>query len=131
MSSAAEYDFSWVGNSHYVAIHDLVMTDGEMSIAGGKPISGGDIRDKITYLPPSAPITGWSKLPERRNTYTAMLFDPDLLSEETERQFSSTELAPLVYFEKQKPAAAASPAGKCDCERRLPERHLCRDAGLA
>jgi len=49
-----EFKFEWGGESHYLAHHDLVLHDGELEVEGEVPVAGGDIRDKMTYVPQGA-----------------------------------------------------------------------------
>lgn len=97
VTSAAEYEFNWTGKHHYLALHDLVMDSGELNVAGMPGVPGGDIRDKMTYIPAGRPLSGWSKAARRQNSFTILHFDPTLLSEETGRLFSETR--PVIYFE--------------------------------
>lgn len=101
VTPTAEYGFSWQGDSHYVATHDIVMTDGEMSVAGAKGIPAKDIRNKMTYLPAGCGVDGWSKTVPRQNTFTALYFDPELLSEELDRPLFDAGYQELIYFENR------------------------------
>ena len=95
----AEYAYSWSGGSHYLATHDIVMTDGEMSVAGGAGIQATDIRNKMTFLPADCPVAGWSKTVLRQNTFTVLCFDRTFLTEELERSTFRIGERELVYFE--------------------------------
>lgn len=90
-----------VGESHYLAIHDLVMEAGEMDIEGLPITPGGDIRDKMTYVPAGRPLSGWSRTTGRQNSFTILHFDSALVSEETERVLGSGQAEPLIYFADQ------------------------------
>jgi len=61
ITRASEYSFKWEGSSHYLAIHDIVMIDGEMTIGSGPIHPAGGIRGKMTDVPPLNPISGWTK----------------------------------------------------------------------
>ncbi|MGV1832690.1 helix-turn-helix domain-containing protein [Agrobacterium vitis] len=99
VTPTAEYGFAWLGGSHYIATHDIVMTEGEMSVAGGKAVSATDIRNKMTYLPAGCGVEGWSKTVLRQNTFTALYFDPGLLSEEMEKPLFDVGNQEMIYFE--------------------------------
>ncbi|MBX9459641.1 MAG: AraC family transcriptional regulator [Rhizobium sp.] len=99
MTSEAEYEFSWLGQDHYLALHDLVMESGEMDVEGLPTIPGGDLRNKMTYVPAGRPLNGWSRTIGRQNSFTALQFDPAVLSEEAERMLGGQENVPLIYFE--------------------------------
>lgn len=99
VDSSAEYDFSWVGQHHYLAFHDLVMEAGEMNVEGFPTIVEHDLRNKMTYAPAGRPLKGWSKTAGRQNSFTVLHFDPEMLSEETGRSLGGKDVTPLVYFE--------------------------------
>ncbi|OJF95691.1 helix-turn-helix domain-containing protein [Pararhizobium antarcticum] len=93
------YEFSWKGDTHYLAIHDLVLRDGEISVDGEKAVPGGDLRDRLTYLPKASSAVGWALPRKRDNSFTTLFFEPDILSDELERGFIPMSSRPLVYFE--------------------------------
>lgn len=99
VTSAAEYDFSWVGQNHYLALHDLVMDEGEMDVEGLPTIAEHDLRDNMTYVPAGRPLKGWSKTNGRQNSFTVLQFDPAMLSDETARSFGGQDVVPMVYFQ--------------------------------
>ena len=87
----AEYAFRWEGNSHYLCYHDLVLIDGEMEILGEAPIAGGDLRDKMTYVPVGQTIDGWAKPADRLNAFTVVCFDPNVMEEELQAGFNGPD----------------------------------------
>jgi AraC family transcriptional regulator len=99
ISNQSDYAFSLTGSTHYLALHDLVLADGSMLVDGLKPVAGGDLRNKLTYLPPQCSITGWASPVDRTNSFTVLYFDPAVIAEETERLYSSADHAPLIYFD--------------------------------
>lgn len=99
VTSAAEYAFEWLGRHHYLALHDIVMEDGEMNVEGMPAAPGGDLRNKMTYVPAGRPLSGWSRTARRQNSFTILHFDPVMLSEETERVFGDDDGQPLIYFD--------------------------------
>lgn len=101
VAPASEYDFSWRGELHYLAMHDLVMERGDMDVEGLPTIPGGDLRDKMTYVPAGRRLTGWSKTTSRQNGVTVLQFDPARLSEETGGLLDGREAVPLIYFDDQ------------------------------
>ncbi|RKE85572.1 AraC family transcriptional regulator [Rhizobium sp. AG855] len=94
----AEYEFEWHGNWHYLAYHDLVLVDGEMELTGEKPVAGGDLRDKMTYVPAGQSIEGWAKPANRMNAFTVVCFDPSAMEEEIQAEFNQFEPRPYIYF---------------------------------
>lgn len=99
VTSAVEYEFKMEGANHYLALHDLVMEAGEMDVDGLPTVPGGDIRDKMTYVPAGRLLSGWSRTTGRQNSFTVLHFDPALMSEETERVLGSGDAEPRVYFD--------------------------------
>lgn len=94
-----EYEFQWDGGSHYLAYHDLVLLDGEMEVVGCKPIAGGDLRGRMTFVPKDQGLTGWAKPADRMNEFTVVCFDPSAMYEELQAEFRSFEARPHVYFQ--------------------------------
>lgn len=94
-----DYEFTWKGDCHYLAYHDLVLVDGEMEVSGEGPIVGGDLRDKMTFVPSGQTIQGWAKPADRMNAFTVVCFDPSLMEEELQTEFNSLEPRPEIYFE--------------------------------
>jgi AraC family transcriptional regulator len=99
VTTATEYDFSWVGHHHYLALHDLVMEHGEMDVDGLPTVAGSDLRNKMTYAPAGRPLKGWSKTTGRQNSFTVLHFDPATLSVETGRVLGDEDTVPLIYFD--------------------------------
>ncbi|WP_137155860.1 AraC family transcriptional regulator [Rhizobium sp. FKL33] len=96
-----EYDFKWDGACQYLAYHDLVLLDGEMEVVGDRPISGGDLRDKMTFVPKGQSLSGWAKPADRMNSFTVVCFDPSAMDEELQAEFSSIEARPHIYFKEE------------------------------
>lgn len=94
----AEYEFAWNGSSHYLALHDLILADGEMIVDDIPPIAGGDLRNKMTYVPAACGLRGWAKPVPRQNTFTVVYFDPDVMEHELQEEGAAIELRPLIYF---------------------------------
>lgn len=95
----AEYEFNWSGATHYLALHDLVLSDGEMDVDGLAPVAGGDLRGKMTYVPASCGLKGWAAPAPRQNTFTVVYFDAAVLEQEVEDGFGTADLRPLIYFD--------------------------------
>src|SRR5690606_17246460 len=98
VSSAEPYAFAWCGDTHYIALHDIVLSDGRMMIDDQAPVPGGDLRDLLTYVPPGCAISGWAHPTERANSFTVLYFDPQMISEELEQRYAGSDLRSLVYF---------------------------------
>jgi len=94
------YDFTGVNShQHYVAYHDLVLKDGELSIDGMPPVRGTDLRGKMTYIPAGRKFSGWSEPARKNNNFTILNFSPELVSEELEVMYSGQALNPQIYFQ--------------------------------
>jgi AraC family transcriptional regulator len=91
------YGFHASGGRHYLALHDLVLSDGELRIDGLPKISQTDLRDTLTYAPGGCVIDGWAKPTSRRNAYTALYFDPASISADLGERFDRLEPAPFAY----------------------------------
>lgn len=94
-----EFKFEWGGESHYLAHHDLVLHDGELEVEGEVPVAGGDIRDKMTYVPQGQQFKGWAKPADRLNAFTVVCFDPAVMEEELEAEFRKINPRPHIYFQ--------------------------------
>ncbi len=91
------FTYSWKSDLHFCAVHDIVLNDGGIRAGDGPEIHQKDLRGSLTYVPKGAAVEGWSELSQRRNSYTAIYFDPGLLHAELEERFPD-DWAPKVYF---------------------------------
>lgn len=96
---APSLDYAWQGHTHYLAVHDITLADGEVSIGSEVSANCSDLRDRLTFVPAGLRVYGWSKLVGPDHGYTALFFDPDLAEAEFERPLLSIGLRPLLYFE--------------------------------
>lgn len=55
----APYEFPNPGESHYLALHDIALRDGELRIDGLKPVSKRNLRDTTTFVPKGCMKEGW------------------------------------------------------------------------
>jgi AraC family transcriptional regulator len=94
----AEYEFNWNGSTHYLALHDLVLADGEMFVDDVPPTPGGDLRNKMTFVPAACGLRGWAKPVPRQNTFTVVYFDPAVLEQELQIEGAASTLQPHIYF---------------------------------
>lgn len=98
-----EYSFKATNpNNHYLALHDLILRDGEMSVDGKPPIRGGDLRGRMTFIPSGHSFEGWSRPVERNNSFTALSYDPELLSQEMEGEAFPGNGKPQIYFKNER-----------------------------
>ena len=92
------FDYRWAGTPHYLALHDMQMTDGEIAVADLPRSTQTDLRDSMTFVPGGCDAAGWSELRARRNLFTAIYYDPAILPEELDARVSGIE-RPMLYFD--------------------------------
>lgn len=97
LETAAPYEFKSVGESHYIALHDLALHDGELHVDGVPPVRGTDLRDTLTYVPEGRAISGWAAPMDRANNFTILHFNPAAISEALHERFRTAQPAPLLY----------------------------------
>jgi AraC family transcriptional regulator len=98
MQGSPAFDYRWEGNGAYLAYHDLVIGDGEIGLSGPLEAAMQDVRDRLTFAPKGTEITGWSACRERTNTFTTLVFDPSIISEELEDERAVLDRGPRVHF---------------------------------
>lgn len=99
ISQARAFDYDWHGPNHYLAVHDILLRDGEVTVGGDAGPNRTDLHDRLTFVPQNARVSGWSDLSGDENGYLAVFFDPDLVEAEYGRPILGTAVRPLVYFE--------------------------------
>ncbi len=91
------FSYQWTSDLHLCAYHDMILKDGGIRAEDGAEVHEKDLRNTLTYVPRGATVTGWSELAARRNSYTAIYFDPGTLHEELDQRFSDLQY-PNIYF---------------------------------
>lgn len=94
----AEYEFAWNGSTHYLALHDLILADGEMRVDDLPPTPGGDLRNRMTFVPAACGLRGWARPVPRQNTFTVVYFDPAVLEQELQVEGAAAAPRPHIYF---------------------------------
>ncbi|UUR09510.1 AraC family transcriptional regulator [Sphingomonas glaciei] len=97
LGTSAPYEFRSVGSAHYIALHDLALRDGEVTVEGLAPVRGRDLRDTLTYVPQGRAISGWAAPVDRDNSFTVLTFEPALISEALGERYRREAPGPLVY----------------------------------
>lgn len=97
IASPDEYNFRWRGDSHYLALHDILLEDGGSVVDDMSPDATRDLRNTITFLPHGCSIEGWSKPTDRANSFTALYFDPNLLRDDLDLRYREASLQPVLY----------------------------------
>lgn len=114
----------WDGHSNYLAYHDLILTDGEMEVLGERPVSGGDLREQMTFVPQGQTIKGWAKPADRLNTFTVVCFDPRAMEEELQAEFRALEPRPQIYFKDDEVGATMRKLGRILADTSRPATQL-------
>lgn len=99
LAQTSPYDFSWCGEVHYLALHDIDLSDGETMIDFKQVSRLCDLTHRMTFVPAGCTVSGWSDPKRRSNSFTALYFDPKKMSEEILEHYAVADFAPLVYFE--------------------------------
>ncbi|WP_300972933.1 AraC family transcriptional regulator [Sphingomonas sp. LHG3406-1] len=97
LDSSDGYEFKNVGATHYLALHDLALEDGELRVDGLREVRERDIRGTLTYVPEGLGISGWAKPVDRRNSFTTLHFEPAEFSDDLGQRFGAIEAVPLIY----------------------------------
>ena len=93
----SRFEYATTGATHYLALHDIVMRDGEIRVNRDAPIRQTDLRRKITFLPAGVPVAGWTDPLPRPNSFVAIHFDPAAIP--APLQGSARFDDPAVYFQ--------------------------------
>ena len=96
ISKPQELAYRFQGHTHYLALHDIVRTDGETTIDGFARSVRRDIRDTLTFVPKGASVEGWTKYKDRRSSVLAIFLDPN--TDEGD-ELRADDLPPRLYFE--------------------------------
>ncbi|KQZ63435.1 hypothetical protein ASD54_03560 [Rhizobium sp. Root149] len=83
----AAFSYDWTSNLHFCAYHDIVLEDGGIRAGDGAEDNRRDLRHTLTYVPRGARVSGWSSLSRRKNSFTAIYFDPASMREELGARF--------------------------------------------
>tara|TARA_R110002167_G_scaffold88902_3_gene239632 strand:- start:3612 stop:4490 length:879 start_codon:yes stop_codon:yes gene_type:complete len=95
--AGSRFDYATTGKTHYLALHDIMMRDGELRVDRRDPVRQTDIRRRITFIPAGVPVSGWTDPLERRNSFVAIHFDLAAIPELLGRSAAFED--PAVYFQ--------------------------------
>jgi AraC family transcriptional regulator len=98
ISGAAPVAFEVSGGLNYLALHDIICDDGEITAGGLAPRRSGDLRRAITFLPAGTAARGWARPSDRLHSFTAIHFSsaagpPALTADHADRWAE-----PMIYF---------------------------------
>ena len=96
ISKPQELAYRFLGHTHYLALHDIVRTDGETTIDGFARSVRRDIRDTLTFVPKGASVEDWSRFKDRRSSVLAIFLDPNA---DERGELRADDLPPRLYFE--------------------------------
>jgi AraC family transcriptional regulator len=97
LTSDSPFEYKSRGESHYLALHDIALRDGELQIDGLPRLYNRDLRDTITFVPKGCGIDGWSHPEARPNSFLAMYFDPEAVREDLGERYTQHRPAPFAY----------------------------------
>jgi AraC family transcriptional regulator len=92
------FDFDWSGASAYLALHDVVLSDGNMVGDDIAPIRVLDMRRKMTFLPSGVRVEGFCQPARPNNSMSVLYFDQQWVFDELETPFAQRQLKPQLYF---------------------------------
>ncbi len=96
ISKPQELAYRFQGHNHYLALHDIVRTDGETTIDGFARSVRRDLRDTLTFVPKGASVEGWTKFKDRCSSVLAIFLDPN--ADEGD-ELRADDLPPRLHFE--------------------------------
>lgn len=105
LASDDPYEFRAFGDACYLAYHEMTLRDGELKLDGLPTINRTELRDTLTFAPRHCSIEGWAVPAPGRNSYTALYFEPENLSEELTARYDGTRVAPRAYVRSPRLAA--------------------------
>lgn len=91
------FEYKVIGDSHYLALHDIELRDGEVELANGTRSHRHSLANRLTFVPAGCQVAGWSVPSIRRNSFTALYFDATALAEEFRDGFTVNSPPPLLY----------------------------------
>ncbi|MFN7023651.1 MAG: helix-turn-helix domain-containing protein [Pseudorhizobium sp.] len=91
------FEYKVVGNSHYLALHDIELQDGEVELANGTRSHRRSLADRLTFVAAGCQVAGWSVPKVRSNSFTALYFDATTLVEEFRSGFTASSPPPFLY----------------------------------
>lgn len=96
ISEVSQLGFRVETQAAYLALHDIVRSDGETIIHGFARSTRKDTRNTLTFSPNRCPIEGWADFKQRPSSVLAIYLDPNLEDLQDSRL---SELPPSLYFE--------------------------------
>jgi AraC family transcriptional regulator len=92
------YRYQWVGASHYLALHDLQLADGEVFADGAAVVRRKDLRGLMTFAPAGCRVWGWSVPRSAGHSFTALYLNPRNMEEALAQRLHDISAQAHVYF---------------------------------
>jgi AraC family transcriptional regulator len=92
------FGYEWVGRSHYLALHDLHLKEGETFTHEHGADHRRDLRGTLTFIPAGCRIWGWSVPRTTGQSFTALYLDPEVVEQEVAQKLPQLPSTPNVYF---------------------------------
>lgn len=94
----AMFDYSWRGDLHYLALHDIVLKRGQVFLGETEVSQRTDLRGALTFISAGTRVWGWSSATSRPQSFTALYFDPARMAPELSAQLTSVAQKAEIYF---------------------------------
>lgn len=130
MVASEPYDFAYRGDGHYLALHDIVRSEGESFVEGVRQEHVKDIRSKMTFIPADCTVSGWTAPLQRRNSFLVLYLDPKKLARQVAKNGQCEDFAPAMYFENPALLATLSKLDALMREQALPDPLYAESLGL-
>jgi AraC family transcriptional regulator len=94
-----EIEFKWKGEADYLALHDIVLSGGDIDVDGVKTGFLRDLRGTMSFVPQGCGVSGWSQLAARKNSFIALYTAADLTAQELECPLTVENSRPMMHFD--------------------------------
>jgi AraC family transcriptional regulator len=125
----APYDFTWRGSQFYLALHDI-QREGETYLDGCPRSNAGDIRRKMTFVPPDCSLSGWSRSARPVNSFTTLFIKPELMADVASSRFRQENFSPKLYFEDESIRSSVSKIERLLRSENFPDQLYAETLGL-
>ncbi|MGE0741466.1 MAG: helix-turn-helix domain-containing protein [Hyphomonadaceae bacterium] len=92
-----KHELAWSGASAYLALHDVVVEEGQLQFDGQIQQMSRDIRRRVTFAPTGLSSVGWCAPVQRNNQLTIICFDQKHVLDELEAPALANDLTPLIH----------------------------------
>lgn len=99
IATNSPYDYRYCGDRNYLALHDIIRSDGESFVDNACHAHVKDIRNRMTFIPAGCMVHGWTAPVQRSNSFTALYFDPQSVFNHLGTKSSDAPPRPNMYFE--------------------------------